>query len=329
MFSRFQYSLAISPTSLHTTSVIVVIAWIIAGKIIPVTPEVMTGIWPLLPDSVAHSGWINLSCAILSTILGIYIIGNLNVSQVLLRINSRVMSFIFAALMSSSLFLHAFHPGYVAMICFSLSYFSLFKAYHRDNSASLTYVSFLYLGICVIVFPKFIWMTPVYWLSIYLLRAFNVKSLFASILGLVTPLWLVGSIAFCIDKMPEFTYLLGQMVTFHWGGYSLHTASQTMMIWFSFIIFMIGAIDVLLRNYLDKTRTRVLYYILMIHGAFFYLMLLLWPVHCNTLLPSVFVITSIMGGHYVANDESQISNIIVCMFTLFMLLSFAINTWIL
>ena len=329
MFSDFQRRLAISPTSLHTVAVIVVIAWVIGGGANPTTSDSMVGLWTLLPDGVIHAGWFNHILAIITTVLVIYIIRELNVSHVLLRLNSRTISFTFAALITSCLFLHGFQPGYLVMLFCTLSLFPLFSAYQQENSAGNAYITFLYLGLSTIVFPKLIWMTPIYVLSFYILRALNPRSACASLLGLVTPFWIVGTIAFCTGNMSVFNTILHQMIDFKWGGYTLHSASQTIMIWMAFAIFALGTVDFYMRTYLDKTRTRVIYNVIILHGAAYFLLLLLQPISSLTLLPVTFVMTALMGGHYISNDNTTLSNILVCLFTVFLIIMFILNTWIL
>ncbi len=329
MLSRFQHKLAISPTSLHTVVVIVVIAWIIVGKVNPATFDSAEGIWFMLPESVRNVGWFNYILAILTTVLTIYILGELNISQILLRMNSRVISFIFAALITSSTFLHCFQPGYIVMFLILLSYFTLFSSYQADNPVGLTYVTFLYLGIGAIIFPKLIWLAPIYWLSIYILRAANVRSLSASVLGLLTPFWIVGSIAFCLNQMDGFVKLLGKMISFTWGGYAIHSTSETLIIWLAFMIFLISSVDFYLRIYLDKTRNRAIYNVVILHGIMYFILILLQPIGSRTLLPIIFINTSIIGGHFITNDDTTISNILVCMLTLFVLITFILSSWIL
>lgn len=329
LFSDFQRRLAISPTSLHTVAVIVVIAWVIGGGADPTTSDSTVGLWTLLPGVVIHAGWINHILAIITTVLVIYIVRELNVAQVLLRLNSRSISFTFAALITSCLFLHGFQPGYLVMLFSALALFPLFNSYQQENSAGNAYVTFLYLGLSTIIFPKLIWMTPIYVLSFYILRALNPRSVCASLLGLLTPFWIVGTIAFCSGNMSIFNTILHQMIAFKWGGYTLHSASQTIMIWMAFAIFALGTIDFYMRIYLDKTRTRVIYNVIILHGAAYFLLLLLQPISSLTLLPVTFVMTALIGGHYIANDDTPLSNILVCIFTAFLIIMYILNTWIL
>ena len=60
------------------------------------------------------------------------------------------------------------------------------------------------------------------------------------------------------------------------------------MIWMAFAIFALGTIDFYMRIYLDKTRTRVIYNVIILHGAAYFLLLLLQPISSLTLLPVTF-----------------------------------------
>lgn len=325
---KFQSSLAASPTSLHTITVVTVIVWMIVGGSAGKDFS-QYGVWNLLPEYVCGAGWINTALVILTVAITIYVIGELNISQVMLRLNSRAMSFTFAALITASTFLHSFTPGYVVMFFLLLSYFTLFSSYQQESTAGLAYVTFLYIGISALVFPKVIWLAPIYWLSMYILRAINARSISGSILGLVTPFWITGSIAFCCDKMNNFVGILKQMVDFHLGGYSSMSTGEILMSCLLFIIFIIGVLDFYMRIYLDKTRTRIIYNIIILHGCVYFILLLLQPVCSAIILPMVIMNTSIIGGHYIANDSTSLSNTVVCMLSLFVIIAFVLNVWIL
>ena len=325
---QFQHRLAISPTSLHTIVIIMTLAWIISGSTAQ-PPASIAGLWSLLPGGITGAGLLNRVLAMAAAALAVYILGELNISQILLRINSRAISFTFAALITISTFIHTFQPGMLVMLCLLMSYFTLFSSYQIEDSATLTYVSFLYLGISILLFPKMIWMAPVYWLSMYILRAVNVRSVCASILGLLTPLWVVVSISYCMGRIDMFVGIAAQMIHFTLGGYSQHTAAQTMTVWICFMVFLIGFLDCYSRINLDKTRTRTILMVVSLHGFVLYLFILLWPANLNTLLPAALIPTAIMGGHYVANDQTPLSNIIVWMATIIIFTCYILNTWIL
>lgn len=325
----FQRKLAISPVSLHIVSAILIAVWLFIPDVSVSDVAEPQGLWPLLPDSVLRHGFTNtaMGCAMAAAV--VYMLGELNMSQILLRLNSRAISIVYAALMAMALPLHSLHPGLAAMLCVLMSYFTLFGSYQVDSSAGMSYISFLSLGFAVLVSPKLIWMTPFYWLSLYLLRSANVRSMIASVLGLITPLWLVGSIAFCAGRFDIFCSLMSESVSFDWGGYSLHTHAETLTVWFSFVVFIIGFADFYLRINLDKTRTRTIYTVTAIHGFVLYLLILLQPLHLHYLLPAAMVPTAIMGGHYVANDQTTLSNTICIILAILLIISIAASAWIL
>lgn len=327
MFKNFQHRLAISPTSLHTVVFIMIVAWILAPK--PAPAESTMGLWNLMPNIITGGGLMNTLLAFICASAVVYILGELNISQILLRVNSRAISFTFAALITAATFTHCMQAGVVLMLCLLLSYFTLFSAYQIEDSATLIYVSFLYLGTGILIYPQAVWFVPVYWLSVYILRAINSRSMCASVLGLITPLWVAGSIAYCTDHIQMISQLFSQMVDFSWGGYSTLTAPQILILVVALLLFLISFVDFYTRWGLDKTRTRILLSIVSLHGMVIYLTILLQPTHLHTLIPVAFIPTAIMGGHYVANDATPISNIMTWTLTLAIIIGFILSSWIL
>ncbi len=325
----FQRKLAISPISLHVVSAILIVVWIAVPDVAVSDVDTPQGLSVLLPDIVLSHGFLNTALGAGMAAAVVYILRELNMSQILLRLNSRAISIVYAALMSMALPLHSLHPGMAAMLCVLVSYFSLFSSYQVDSSANLIYVSFLCLGLSILVSPMLVWMTPVYWLSMYLLRSGNVRSVIASVLGLITPLWLVGSIAFCTDHTYIFTNLLADMARFEWSGYSLHTPAETVTVWFSFVVFIIAFVDFYMRINLDKTRVRVIYSVAAIHGFMLYLLILLQPLQLHYLLPAAMMPTAILGGHYVANDPTTQSNVVCILLTVLLIVNIIVCAWIL
>lgn len=328
MLRNFQHSLAISPTSLHTIAVIIVAIWLMVGGTGVLDNDSQNSLWQLLPDGIRSAGWLNSTLAILTVVLTVYVLGELNISQVLLRLNSRAISFVFAALILGATSLHAFNIGMIVMFMLLLSYFTMFASYQMDDSAGLSYVTFLYLGISTLAMPQTIWLSPIYLLSMYILRVFNARSISGAILGLLTPWWIVGGLAFCTGHMKGLEHLLGQMVAFRFGNYALLTTCDLIVIYLSLLIFIVSTFDFYTRIYLDKTRTRCIFHLVVLHGFAYYLLLLLHPAGCRDILPAIIMNTSIMGGHYIGNDSTTLSNIVVCIITLLALAAFILNSWI-
>lgn len=286
-------------------------------------------LWQLLPDWIGEPGWFNSTLAVLTVALTVYSLGELNTSQVLLRLNSRAVSIVFAALILTATSLHTFSPGLVVMFVLLLSYFTLFTAYQTDNSAGLTYVTCLYLGISALTVPQTIWLAPIYVLSLYILRAVSTQSISGALLGLITPFWITGGIAFCTDRMDRFEQLMGQTMEFDISGYAKLTTGEIIVLCLVVLIFIVGAADFYMRIYLDKTRTRCIFNLVALHGFAYIILLLLHPAGYKDLMPTIIMSASIMGGHYVCNDQTSPSNITVCIITLLVLAAFILNSWIL
>lgn len=336
----FQRTLAITPTSIHTIAVILTILWIITGCLgsghcttIPKEASSMMlneqGWWVYLPIGIQHAGWFSSLLALLSYITSLYLIAELNISHILLRINSRIFTIILALLISACSFLHSFTPGTIIMLCSIMSFFSLFNSYQAERSPGHNYMTFMYLSIAALFYPKLLWLAPFYWLSMYILRAINLKNVLASILGLITPIWIVGSLAFYYDHTHVLQGILKQFYTFNWGGYTLLSSSQWIMIIVSLVMFLIGTADFYARIYLDKNKTRNQYYSIILLGFALFTLLMIQPCGVQFILPATLIITSIMFGHYIVNGESFVSNIIVLSVLVIITIMYFLNTWIL
>ena len=334
---NFQRQLAITPTSLHTIAVVVMVLWLIVG-IFGNTPNpfdfghhtiVASGWWTALPAFMRTVPWVNSLMGMLTAVVTCYAIAELNTSQVLLRVNSRVMTIVFGALITACPFLHTFNPGMISMLCVLLSYFALFSSYQLENSASHAYVAFLYFSLATLMLPKLLWLAPIYWLSMYILRSVNPRSVCASVLGLLTPYWIVGAFAYCFGKMPEMLQTLSQFYTFRWGDYSHLTPAVWVTVCLAFVMFVIGVLDFFARIYMDKNRTRNLYYVIILHGFAYFLLLILQPINVQVFMPLALVSTSIMAGHYVANGATSASNILTIIISVAIIISLILNAWIL
>lgn len=335
----FQRTLAITPTSIHTIAVVTIVLWMLTGIFgsshctsIPTGASLQMlneqGWWMYLPACLRNAGWFSSLLALVSSLISIYLIAELNTSQILLRINSRIISILLALLISSCTFIHSFTPGTIIMLCSLLSYFGLFSSYQVEKSSGQIYVTFMYISFAALFYPKLLWLCPFYWLSMYMLQTINLKSILASILGIISPLWIVGSIAFCYDKTHIFLEKLSQFYKFDFGGYSVLSSAQWIMIIITLILFLIGTVDFYVRIYLDKNRTRNQYYAIILLGAALFLLLMLQPCAVQFILPSALLITSIMFGHYIVNGDTPISNIIVIIFMVVLPIMYFLNNWI-
>ena len=331
---NFQRRLAITPTSLHTIAIIVMVVWLVnipfhIVSSVPL-PNDEIGWWGTMPAFLRNEGLLNSVVGLLAILAAIYMIAELNIANVLLRINSRIFSIEFALLICAAPFLHSFNPGIVLMLCVLLSYFFLFRSYQMDRSSGLIYVAFLYLSIASLVTPKILWMAPFYWLSTYMLRSNNVKSMCASILGLLTPYWLTGAVSCYKDRLPSFGDKLSQVYTFHWGGYSAVPTQAWIVFSFLTVLFLIGVMDFFIRIYMDKTQIRNYYYIIILHGFVSILLFVLQPCLCLSLMPLILFYASFMFGHFICNGTTVgVSNIAVIVITVITFIIYILDTWIL
>ena len=83
-----------------------------------------------------------------------------------------------------------------ASLLFLLSVILLFLCQYSANPIGSFYSSFMILGILCYVMPCSVYFVPLYLLFCFITNTFSVRGMAASLLGLLTPLWLVMGLAY-------------------------------------------------------------------------------------------------------------------------------------
>jgi hypothetical protein len=302
----FQKSIA---TSQATLPVVVAVGFVLWFVLPTVNSQLSTdyGLWHHVPPSLQSGYWalgIGAACAALA----VYLTAELNNANVLLRVNSRMLSSMLAILLCLATVCHPFQPGSVVMVLFLMSLFPLFASYQQPNPF-LTLLTYLLVSVASLVFPRLLWLVPVYWLIQGYLRSFSLRCCIASLLAVMLPYWLYGGIAVLTDTLADFLTHLQAVITFQVFDYT-HCDLRTLIL-YSFILLLLvtGIIDFYLHQFLDKTRTRIIYNSLIIYGIIFALWIALQPQYFTTLFPLLLIPTSILFGHFFTLTHTRFTHI--------------------
>lgn len=266
------------------------------------------GLWQFVP-SIVQSGYYGMGAALAICAVCVYFLAELNNSNVLLRISSRMLSSMLALLCSLVVVTHTLQPGLVLMTLALLAYFTMFATYQLP-SPMLTFTTYLLISLSSLVFPKMLLMVPCYWALQFYLRSFSFRCFIASLLGILLPYWFYVCIAFSTSGMPAFVSHVLSLADFHWYDYTQLTASQIVPFAFILLLFVVGLVDFYRNSFLDKTRTRIIYNTVIIHGLYIIIFIGLQPQYLSVLLPMMLVDTSILFGHFFALTYTRFSHIL-------------------
>ena len=258
--------------------------------------------------------------------VAVYLMAELNNAFALLRVSSRMVSTVLTLLLAAAPMLQPLQTGHAVLLAGVAMYFPLFASYQSVHMPVLPFLTMLIVGTASLFFPLLVLAVPVLWISSAVLRALSFRCWAASVLGLLLPYWIGVAVVFCIDRM-DVAQAWMQPFT-HWTlpDYTSVSVGQWVVLTVVMLVFAVGAVDFFLKATLDRTRTRMMYKVVVFHGVAAVVWLLLQPQHINVLLPLLMVPASITGGHFSALSGGKVQHI-VKLVLLLLLLGSAFSPW--
>ncbi len=309
----FQQTIATSKFTLPVVALFSLVAWFLCGTDTPSQAGLTVSgaggeLWRMIPEYIT-TGTLSVVLGFVLSILSVYLMTEFNNNFVLLRISSRMLGSMLALLLTVSTFLHQLQPAHVVLVLMLLSYFPLFATYQRAGSMAYVFVSYLLLSVASLLFPKVLLLVPFYWMGQAVLRSLNLRTMAASVFGVVVPYWIVFAFAYIGDCLPEvFGGFIGDF-SFVLPDYSVLDAHCWILALLTLVLAVMGTVNFYMHDYLDKTRTRVYLNVVVLLAFASFLLLVLEPCHFAEVFPLVLINTSILAGHHLAQTYSRLTNI--------------------
>lgn len=246
--------------------------------------------------------------------LSAYLMVELNNSNSLIRIYSRMVSCSFMTLTIMAAFLFDSTDVWVVQFCVIAAYLILFKCYQNKHSQGLVFYAFFFIGIASVFFIQILFFVPFLWIMMRAnLMSFSMRSLLASLIGITAPYWfLSGYFIFNgnadlllahVKSIAEFAPLF---------QYDLSNCHVTITFVYITIIAIIGSFHFMRNSYKDKIRIRMIYEIFITMNTLTFIFILLQPQHINPLLSMMIINSSVLAAHFIALTNTKITNITFC-----------------
>lgn len=290
----------------------------------PVASLYAIGVW-LLCGLASQQWWVQFACFAATT----YLMVELNNTNALIRIYSRLVSTAFLLLSMAAAFLLPSLRGAVMQLCVVASCLILFQTYQDKQAVGKTYYAFLFIGLGSMAYVQLLFFVPFVWL----LTATNLLSLSwrtwgASLLGLLTPYWF-----YCcwLTWQADFTPLADHLSALASFQYPVNYARLGIgfMLMMALLIgtTATGIVHYLRKSYNDKIRIRMLF------GFFIWMDLLsitlvcLQPQYHDMLLRLIIINTAPLIAHFLALTSTRATNVAFYIITAATLLVTAYNVW--
>lgn len=243
--------------------------------------------------------------------LSTYIMVLMNNQHAIIRIYSRMVSCAFLVLSLTALFLFPHIESGVIALGYAAFYTLLFHSYQDKHAAGFVFYAFLCLGIVSMMWMRVLWLVPVLWILLASkMLAFSMRTLVASLIGLVFPYWLVSCyLAYTHQLSLGFSFLssfveIGPLADFS----SLPIMVVIVGAWV-LLLGIVGICHYLHTSYNDRISTRMIYEFLVIMQIVLSLFVVLQPQCYAEILPMLLVNTSPLIAHFIALSHGKMSNV--------------------
>ena len=258
--------------------------------------------------AVERQMWAQTLLLALSTLLMV----ELNNANALIRIYSRMVSCSYLVLSLMATFLFPSVSGGVVSMAFIAFYVFFFQSYQDKQAVGPIFASFLALGIASIPFVQILYFVPLLWLLMAIrLQSFSVRTLCASLLGIIAPYWFVAAyFIYLADYETPLRHFseLARFSTFSLTDYPL-TLNELVTLGFVVVLMMTGIIHGLRQRSKDKLRTQMIYELMMIVALFATVVLALQPQHCGFLLRILIIHAAVFIGNFMSLTQTRATNI--------------------
>ena len=272
--------------------------------------------------------WEQLLVLTVSTMLMV----ELNNANSLIRIFSRMVSCSFLLLTLMASFLYPSLRGGIVGLAFIVFLLSFLHAYQNRQAVGSIYTAFLALGVGSLFFVRILYFVPLFWLLMAIrLYALSWRTFFASLLGLLTPYWLllpyylyIGDFQTPLDHFSTLGQFMPLTEVFSMEGplvapiftdpallLTPHSSVLAPLFTLLFVILLAltGAIHFLRRSSNDKLRTQMIYEMFIIITLFIVVFIILQPQHLPYLLRLLIISTAPLIGHFLALTRTKVTNI--------------------
>ena len=277
-------------------------------KALPVAILYSVAVW-LLAGLVQHQWWLQFGCFALST----FLIMELNRLNMLIRIYSRMVSVSFIVLSVAAVFLFPSFRGAFTLMCFIASLLPFYNCYQDKETPGWTFYAFLCLGMGSLADIHLLYFVPVFWLMMAtIVYSLCWRTFIASVIGLLTPYWFWVPWMLWQGEggmMPLVEQVSGLGDVRMPFDFSVLSFQQLLMLAVVILLGVTGGIHFVRKSYLDKIRTRQLYYSFFIIALSALLFLALQPQHYDLLMRILIVAVSPLIGHFLALTNTRFTNI--------------------
>lgn len=269
--------------------------------------------------------WIQFASFALST----YLMVELNNSNALIRIYSRMVSCTYIVLSAAACFMFDSVSESIAGTFVIAASLTLFRCYQNRAATGLTFYTFLFLSLASLFYVHILVLIPVVWVMMtFYVQSMSGRNLMASIIGAATPYWFAAPyFIYTRDLLtPAAHFAALTDVTFPFD-YTTLTTGQTAMFALLMTFAITGIVHYLRTSYNDKIRIRMIYNCFILMTLLAAALLVAMPQHYDMLTRIIIINASPLAAHFIALTRTRITNIAFILMVTAAILTTGYNLW--
>ncbi|MDD7318185.1 MAG: hypothetical protein SOZ80_09170 [Prevotella sp.] len=289
MIKRLQNKIAESRLTLHVTSVIAISVWLAYGL-------------------VQKNLWYPFICFAVTT----YLMVELNNSNSLIRIYSRLVSCSFMFMMCSSVYLFTSLNGGIIEVCTVLFYLLFLKSFQNRDASGWVFYAFLCVGVTSVLFIQILFYVPLLWIMLSTkMTALNWRTFFASLLGLLLPYWFLAGYYSYVGNFSQLVTHFAEIADF--GNIAdIFCVNIYHILTFALVLLcaIIGTVHFVRNSVKDKIRTRMIYEMFITINVATMVFIILQPRHFDILIRIAIINTAPLIAHFISLTHTKLTNIV-------------------
>lgn len=248
------------------------------------------------------------AAALLSTCLMV----ELNNTNALIRIYSRMVSCCFLIMMTMHTFLYWNMGTALTTLGVTVFLYTIFHSYQHRQAAGWVYYAFCGLSVASIAFIQIAFFLPLLWIMMFSrLLSMSIRTFSASLLGILTPYWLFSVIKVWQGDIDSLANHFRDIATFS-QPFDTNMLGIHELVSGAFILLcaLIGTIHYIRTRHQDRIKTQMLYEMMITVNYAAIIFLILQPQHYNKLIGIIEICTSTLIAHFIALTHTYWTNLL-------------------
>ncbi|MCD8044209.1 MAG: hypothetical protein LUH10_14245 [Tannerellaceae bacterium] len=193
----------------------------------------------------------------------------------------------------------------LGIFCLILALYILFRSYHNPLSQENSFMTAFLIGIGSLLWIHMLWFLPLFWYGMYSMKCWNLKTFFASLIGVITVYWFL--FGWCI-LWGDLSVLTLPFATL--GKVRLLMLSEieplgwVTLLWVA-VMTIVSSIYILTRKHEESLRARQYLGFLIVFAVFSFLLFFLYEQSSEEFLVAACLPSSILLAHFFAINKGR------------------------